>query len=118
MLNLSEPCFYLNVCYIGDHVCEQQLIILDYLNLSKTSYKTGLEKSNSDHKNKTLKNPKNFCVSKISVLILDSNPKGVLLEAKCAKNLFQQNRYSVFDNHMTHKESAYNHEVGINTKVL
>ena len=41
-----------------------------------------------------------------------------LPEAKYAKNLFQQNRYSVFDNHVTLKETAYNNEVGINTKVL
>ena len=40
------------------------------------------------------------------------------LEAKYAKNPFQQNRYRVFDNHVIHKETVYNNEMGVNAKVL
>ena len=42
----------------------------------------------------------------------------IVLEAKYAKNLFQQNRYSLFNNHVTLKETAYNNEVSVNLKVL
>ena len=39
-----------------------------------------------------------------------------MLEAKYAKNLFQQNRYSVFDSHVMHMKTAHNNEMGVNTK--
>ena len=50
--------------------------------------------------------------------IKSSNNQVLKLEAKYAKNLFQQNRYSFFDSHVMRKGTAYNNEMGLNTKVL
>ena len=49
---------------------------------------------------------------------IQSFPACRSLEAQYAKNFFQQNHHSVFDNHATHMETPHNNEVGINTKVL